>query len=200
MSEPADLLHNSGWGPRASIVWNGFEPKRMFRPGNAAADRPRPAWRTLRFDLAQPAPEPGKAGDPPGLADADPAAALLQLLGVATGECPGATLTALIDQRIRELELPPVIPVETRIPPTNFDRPELPVADLLTVVALQAKTAGRLLVRDGDTRLSRIEHQVARGPTAGVARYQWPLRLYLAPELADRLRNFRPASKGWLGQ
>jgi hypothetical protein len=197
LSEPADLLHNSGWGPRASIVWNGFEPKSIWSVAGAGGERRRPAWQTLRFDLDQPPVQPGQCS---GLAAADPAAALLQLLGVAPGERPGAALTALIDQRIRELRLPPVIPVEPVIPPAELARPEAQAADLLTLVALQAKTAGRLLVRDGDTRLSRIEHRLADGPTAGIARYQWPLRLHLDPGLADRLRNFRPARKGWFGQ
>jgi hypothetical protein len=188
MSEAAPLLHNSGWAPRATLVWNGLDRRTPWPLAGRGDDSGRPRWQTLRCDLDRPAPvAPGQPPDLLACPGADPCAALLQLLGVAPAGSPDVALGALIDERIRTLRLPAVIPVEPHIDRADLTRDGVVPVDLLTIVALQARAVGRLLVRDGDNRLARVQHITRATGTDGGFRFQWILKLYMDGPLRDRI-------------
>lgn len=156
-------------------------------PRDPRATLQRPAWHTLRVDFDRPkAQKRGHPGYLIGINGADPVVALLELLGEHRVASPDERLAELIDARIRELDLPPVLAADPVIDPGALRYSGALRSDLLTVIALQSRSAGRLLVRDCATRLTAIQTRAGRF-SRGRRRFQWAVKLYLQPDLVARI-------------
>jgi len=189
MSEHAPQLCNMGGPPRATMVWNGREA------GAAGGGPANGGWCTLRVVFDRPnAPDAKGRGRLLGRPDVDPTHALLPLLGHAEAGDPERTLTALIETRIAELELPEVLPAGPAIDTTSWQKPVGHITDLLTVLALQAKTVGRLVLRDGETRLVRIR-TCQSPPGQQVQRFEWAHRVFIDDALSARIKAYY--QPGW---